>query len=325
MRHLFLVNPAAGKVDASHKIYTAARKLAEALGEPCEVRISTAPGDCKQLTRQAGQTGESVRVYACGGVGTFNEVVEGALGFPNLSVTSIPCGSGNDFIKQFRNPGAFYDLEAFRTVREDLWDVMDVSGRACINICSAGFDARIGTDIAAYRRMPLLGGSRAYTASIVVNLIRGVVKPCRVEFPDGTVIDEPMTLVCVCNGSWYGGGYHPVPEADSRDGYLDVLVVKKVSRLTVAKVIAAYQRGKYRDYPELIHYKRVKRVQISTPEEEPFNLDGELLRTKEVTVEARPGALRVFSPVAAWCDLCRNGDENSDESVRMIDKSVISE
>ena len=65
-------------------------------------------------------------------------------------------------------------------------------------------------------------------------------------------VDEQMTLACVCNGSWYGGSFHPVPEADSSDGLLDVLLVKKVSRLTVARVISAYQKGRYADYPELI-------------------------------------------------------------------------
>ena len=125
-------------------------------------------------------------------------------------------------------------------------------------------------------------------------------KPCRVELPDGQVFDEKMTLVCVCNGKWYGGGYNPVPTANNRDGILDVLVVKKVSRLTVARVISAYQKGQYEKFPHLISYFKTDSIRIITPEKEPVNLDGELLMAKDITIKLLPGKLRFFSPTAAW-------------------------
>lgn len=300
MHHLFLVNPVAGKSDKTQMITEGAQKLCAALGESYEIKVSACPGDLKRLAKEAGQTGVETRVYACGGDGSFNEVIAGGVGYENLSFTSVPCGSGNDYIKQFQNPEAFFRLENFQNVRTDQMDLMQAGDHLAANICSVGFDARIGTAIDAYRRHPFLSGSRAYTASVVVNLIKGVVKPCRVELPDGTVYDEKMTLVCVCNGSWYGGGYHPVPEANMQDGLLDVLVVKKVSRLTVARVIAAYKKGLYADYPHLIDHHRVTSVRLITPEPEPMNLDGELLRTNDLTISLLPGKLRFFSPVDAW-------------------------
>lgn len=300
MHHLFLVNPVAGKSDKTQMITEGAQKLCAALGESYEIKVSACPGDLKRMAKEAGQTGVETRVYACGGDGSFNEVIAGGVGYENLSFTSVPCGSGNDYIKQFQNPEAFFRLENFQNVRTDQMDLMQAGDHLAANICSVGFDARIGTAIDAYRRHPFLSGSRAYTASVVVNLIKGVVKPCRVELPDGTVYDEKMTLVCVCNGSWYGGGYHPVPEANMQDGLLDVLVVKKVSRLTVARVIAAYKKGLYADYPHLIDHHRVTSVRLITPEPEPMNLDGELLRTNDLTISLLPGKLRFFSPVDAW-------------------------
>ncbi len=300
MHHLFLVNPVAGKSDKTQMITEGAQKLCAALGESYEIKVSACPGDLKRMAKEAGQTCVETRVYACGGDGSFNEVIAGGVGYENLSFTSVPCGSGNDYIKQFQNPEAFFRLENFQNVRTDQMDLMQAGDHLATNICSVGFDARIGTAIDAYRRHPFLSGSRAYTASVVVNLIKGVVKPCRVELPDGTVYDEKMTLVCVCNGSWYGGGYHPVPEANMQDGLLDVLVVKKVSRLTVARVIAAYKKGLYADYPHLIDHHRVTSVRLITPEPEPMNLDGELLRTNDLTISLLPGKLRFFSPVDAW-------------------------
>ena len=300
MRHLFLINPTAGKADRSAEIAAEAQALFNQSGDTCEIRISSAQGDITRFAREAGADGVETRIYACGGDGTLNEAATGAQGYPNLSLTCYPTGSGNDFIRYFTNREAFYTLQNFQNVREFTSDLMRVNDRICVNICSAGFDARIGTAIDAYRRIPLLGGSRAYAASIVVNLLRGVVKPCRVELDDGQVFDENMTLCCICNGRWYGGGYNPIPEADMTDGILDVLVVKKVSRLTVAKVIAAYQKGQYADFPEIITRCSAKRVHITTPAPEPVNLDGELLTTADFTVEVLPQTIRLFTPEAAW-------------------------
>ena len=300
MRHLFLINPTAGSKDRSAEISRAAQALCQRLGEPCEVRISTHAGEIRDLSRQAGQSGQEVRIYACGGDGTLNEVVSGAADFDNVSVTSFPSGSGNDFIKQFSQPERFFDLANFAEVETRPVDLMDVSGNCCVNICSVGFDARIGTSIDAYRRHPLLSGPRAYHASVVVNLLKGVAKPCRVELEEGAVVEGDLTLVCVCNGSWYGGSYHPIPEANIQDGLLDVLTVKKVSRLTVARVIAAYQKGHYADYPQLISHFRTRSLRITTPEKEPMNLDGELLLSRDITVKLLPGKLKFFAPKGAW-------------------------
>ena len=300
MRHLFLINPHAGKSDRSAEISQAAKALCAGLGEPCEIVISQNPGELTEQARLAGASGQETRIYACGGDGTLNEVVAGACGFDSLSVTSFPCGSGNDFIKQFARPELFGDLSQFRQTETRRIDLIDAGGRKAANIVSVGFDARIGTSIDAYRRHPLLSGPRAYHASVVVNLLKGVSKPCRLELEDGVTVEGDLTLVCACNGSWYGGSYHPVPEASMFDGMLDVLAVKHVSRLTVAKVIGAYQKGKYADYPELISHYRTRSLRIVTPEEEPVNLDGELMMSRDLTVSVCPAALRFFAPAGAW-------------------------
>ena len=300
MEHLFLVNPCAGRADSTSRITEQAQALCRRLGEPCSIQVSTHAGELRELARAAGETGREMKLYACGGDGTLNEVASGAADFENLSITSVPCGSGNDFIKHFPQAGAFFDLQNFMQTETRRIDLISVGDSYAVNICSVGFDARIGTSIDAFRRHPLLSGPRAYHASVAVNLFKGVSKPCRVELEDGTVEEGDMTLVCVCNGSWYGGSYHPVPEADLFDGLLDVLVVKKVSRLTVARVIGAYQKGRYAEYPQLISRYQTRSLRIATPEPEPMNLDGELLRTRDSVIRVLPEKLRFFAPAAAW-------------------------
>lgn len=111
MKHLFIINPAAGSRDRTAD-YT--KKIKEAFQDrkdTYEIVVSGAPGDCQKLTRQAAQTGEEYRVYACGGDGTLNEVVQGAAGYSNVAVTAFSGGSGNDFTKLFDDPKAFFNID----------------------------------------------------------------------------------------------------------------------------------------------------------------------------------------------------------------------
>ena len=78
-------------------------------------------------------------------------------------------------------------------------DLISCNDDIALNICSVGLDARIGTDVSNYKRLPLLHGFRAYAASTVVNVIRGISEHYVVEV-NGETINDDFTFVCVCSG-----------------------------------------------------------------------------------------------------------------------------
>ena len=295
MKHIFIINPAAGSrdrtADYSEKIHTACHQR----NLNYEIQVSSAPGECFRLAREAAQTGEEVRLYACGGDGTLNEVASGAAGFSNAAVTVFSGGSGNDFVKIFSEPTAFFDLERLLDAEEATFDMIRCNDDIALNICSVGLDARIGTDVANYKRLPLLHGFRAYAASTVVNVVRGISEHYVIEV-NGRVIDGHKTMICVCNGRFYGGGFNPVPEADPADGLLDVLVVEKVSRLQVPGVIGKYKSGQYKKLPHLVEHLRTDKLTIRCDQETPINLDGELRLAKTVEFSLAEEKLRFFYP-----------------------------
>ena len=98
MKHLFIINPAAGSRDRTQEYAPMIRKACNTRDLDFDIVISQCPGDCTRIAREAAQTGEEIRLYACGGDGTLNEVVAGAAGFPNAAVTVFSSGSGNDFV-----------------------------------------------------------------------------------------------------------------------------------------------------------------------------------------------------------------------------------
>lgn len=296
MKHLFLINPAAGKYDHTYECTEKVHAAAREAGLNYAIQVSHQAGDLRRFAREACETGEALRLYACGGDGSLNEVVCGAAGFPNAALTHIPLGSGNDFIKIFSDPARFRDLPALFDGEEAAFDLIRCGkDHYAINICSIGFDARIGTEIVRYKRLPGVTGSGAYILSAAVNFIRGIHAPYTVEI-DGEVFEGRRSMISICSGRFYGGGFCPVPEAEPDDGMLDVLLVAPVSRLQVPKVINPYKHGHYRDYPELFRHFRAKEITVRCEKESVVNLDGEAVFTKEAHFSVVPQGIRFFYP-----------------------------
>ena len=295
MKHLFIINPAAGSRNRTQEYSDVIHKVCRARKLRYEIRVSTAPGEAIRIAREAAQTGEELRLYACGGDGTLNEVVAGAAGYDNAAVTVFSGGSGNDFVKLFDEPKAFFDLHRLMDAEEAVFDLIDCNGDIALNICSVGLDARIGTDVSNYKRLPLLHGFRAYAVSAAVNVVKGIGEHYVVEV-NGEVIDGNHTFVCVCNGRYYGGGFNPIPEADPSDGMLDVLVVKEVSRAQVPALIGKYKNGRYKELSHVARYIRTDRVKITCDKPTPINLDGELRMAREIEMQVAKQKIRFFYP-----------------------------
>ena len=295
MEHIFIINPAAGSRDRTEDYSSVIRKVCGEKGVDYRIEVSAAPGDCTRIAREAAQTGKPVRLYACGGDGTLNEVAAGAAGWDNAAVTVFSGGSGNDFVKLFDDPKAFFDLERLMDCQEVVFDMIRCNEDLSLNICSVGLDARIGTDVSKYKRLPLLSGFRAYALSTVVNLFKGIAEHYAVEI-NGEVVDGRQTFVCVCNGRFYGGGFNPVPEADPTDGKLDVLLVKEVKLWQVPGLIGKYKNGQYRKIPHVVRHLQTDKITIRCDRPTPINLDGELRTAQTVTMSLAEEKLRFFYP-----------------------------
>ena len=103
-------------------------------------------------------------------------------------------------------------------------------------------------------------------------------------------------MICACNGRYYGGGFNPVPFADPCDGMLDVLLVKKVSRLQVPGVVGKYKAGRFQELPQLVRHFRVKELTIHCDKPTPINLDGELRTAESVHIQVAQEKVRFFYP-----------------------------
>ena len=112
----------------------------------------------------------------------------------------------------------------------------------------------------------------------------------------------------VCNGRTYGGGFYAAPEAQPDDGWLDVFIIRRVGRLTIARLLGMYKGGKhFRDgalteqaKPYFL-YRRAKCVSLRPADGRgPIvaTADGECAPCEAITARLRPLAGRVLLPKA---------------------------
>ena len=296
MRHLFIINPAAGKKASTIEL----DKLLTTLSFDHEVVYTKEAGDAEVITRTAAETGEELRIYACGGDGTLNEVVNGAAGFDNVAITCVPKGTGNDFLKIF-GPNyreQFYDLEALSVGPQTPFDLIDCNGKLGIDMVCAGVDARIGAGVHRYKRWHFVSGMGAYVLSLIENVLKGISRPLHAEMGD-RVLDGPSALLCICNGRYYGGGFMPVPEAMPDDGVLDMLHVNKVSLYQLPALLGKYAKGRYKELPKFVTDYHGQSISFSSDEEITAVVDGEIIRGKAFTVRLSERKVNFFYPAYA--------------------------
>ncbi|MCI9156702.1 MAG: YegS/Rv2252/BmrU family lipid kinase [Lawsonibacter sp.] len=298
MRHLFIINPAAGKKETTAQL----EELLDRLSFPHAVAYTEREGDARRFTEEAARLGEPVRVYACGGDGTLNEVVNGAAGHDHMAVTNVPKGTGNDFLKIF-GPDyrtLFYDLEGLAVGPQIPFDLIDCNGHLGLDVVCAGVDARIAADVHRYKNWRFVSGIGAYILSLVENvLFKGIARPISVHMGEIAWENQPASLLCVCNGRYYGGGFMPVGDAMPDDGVLDMLLVRKVSLPTFLRLVGQYARGQYKRYPELIFAHHGQSVALSAGEPITVVVDGEVMRDTAFTIRLSEKKVNFFYPAGA--------------------------
>ena len=297
MKHVLLINPRAGKRDQTARLRGLADRLA-AHGLKVSCLLTDRLGGAEAIARALAETGEPVRIYACGGDGTVHEAANGIAGYENAAMTVIPTGTGNDFLKNFGPDAAkFSDPENLWDGPDFPLDLIDCNGRYCLTIACSGIDARIADSV--HRYGGLLSGRGSYLLSVAVNfLFKPIGRRWRVEL-DGEVLEDDFALVSMCNGRYYGGGSMPVPQARMDDGVLETILVKNVPKATFARLFPAYSAGDCWKFPHIARVVTARQVSITAcPGEEDIVtcLDGESMRSQSVTLRLADRQVNFFGP-----------------------------
>lgn len=309
-KHVFLLNPAAGQGQAVG-MRRQIEEISARLSLDTEIYETKEELDAEVFTSQLVKNRDEdtiIRIYACGGDGTANEILNALIGHENMELAVIPMGTGNDFVRNFGEVESFRDLEKQMTADTVKTDVIGYTwkrkgfscSRYCINMFNIGFDCNVVEMAAKLKKKPLISGSMAYLAGVAAMLVKMKGADLKVEFEDGDVFDGKMLLIAVANGCFCGGGVKGVPKALTDDGLMDISLIKKCSRRKFVSLFPKYARGEHleaKGADRLVIYKKSRKLKITANGASfTFSTDGELTKAKEIEFEIVPEAVDFTVP-----------------------------
>ena len=295
MKHLFIVNPAAGKGRAIN-IVPKIHALFENMDEPYFIELTKGNGDATEIARRYTST-DDYRVYSVGGDGTLNEVLNGMID-SNSSLADLPLGSGNDFIKSICKNGYGDDiLEKTVFGTEQFIDVGKINDRYFLNISSAGLDGVITQNAHRFKKLPLFPSHLAYLASILVTLWTYKSTVLDITIDDKTIQQKSLMLT-IGNGQYYGGGMNVLPYADISDGLFEICLVNHVSRFTILRLFPQLMKGNHvnEKYSHFISFYKGNKITLNSTDNFTMNIDGEILCNNTATFDIIEKKLKFVIP-----------------------------
>ncbi len=300
MHTLVILNPWAGRGRGARFRGAVARGLKDA-GAAFDLVETTGPGHAMGLAREAVTAGVT-RILCAGGDGTIHEVANALCGLPPAedgatpaALGCIPLGTGNDFAKLVgvfgQPPGVA--IPRMLNAAIDRFDVGHALGEYFDNIFGVGFDAETVRHANRIRR---LKGVAVYLVSIYRTFMTFRAPELEVAATEHRESGAMMMLAANIGVSG-GGSFYLTPQADPRDGLLDVCLIRKVGLGTFLTAVPKVMKGTHTNLDEVTLF-RTASVTIRSTDGRPLlvQLDGELRETgvTEVDVTVVPGRLRVL-------------------------------
>jgi diacylglycerol kinase (ATP) len=277
------------------------RQHLDRIATQATLKLTTGPGDARRLATEAVMQGFTT-VVAAGGDGTVNEVLNGfgdaPGGFEQARFAVLPLGTVNVFARELGvplKPAAAWDcIVRGKESRIDLPQVQFENNGAThtryfAQLAGAGLDAR-AVELVAWELKKRVGP----LAYVLAGMQALLGTPAKITVKAGEQTAEGG-LVLIGNGRLYGGTFRVFPQADLRDGLLDVCVFPRVNWLTLARCAPPLLlRGRLP--ASSVRVFQAKSILLTAPTRTPMEVDGELLGTLPATFSLAPSKLRVIIP-----------------------------
>lgn len=298
MKTIFVINPKAGNGKNIEKLKKYIKDSSEQLKADVEIYVTKAVGDAKKFVEQHCKTKGSARFIACGGDGTLSEVLNGAIGQEGTEIGVMPIGTGNDFCRNFFGKGNFMSAISQMSGESVKCDAIryhtyfegtEKTGYSA-NMFNIGFDCNVADLTNTIKKKSFVFGSFAYILSIFAILIKKKGANLQMELDGNVKHKGKLLLTSIANGCFCGGGVMSNPLADVNDGFINLNIIRDVSRLKLLTLLPRYMKGTHirmKNIENVIFNSRCKKVVI-TPDGGNMRLciDGEIIDagTTEFTI-----------------------------------------
>ena len=288
-RTLVILNPTAGSPESLRDW----QERVESIARDCPIRVTSHPGEAEALARHAVEEGFA-RIVAAGGDGTVNHVANGIAG-SDAALGLLPMGTVNVFAMELGLPShnlkLCWDIIEGANVR--LVDLPSANGKYFVQLAGVGLDAQVvkETSLALKRSF----GPLSYLISAAHIAARQPPK-LFVESENASV--DEGSFVLIGNGRLYGGPFPFFKHARIDDGLFDVVVFKRLGYLEIIKYLQDVVFSSDIRVPE-IEYFQTRRLRVTSEQDVPVEIDGELAGNCPVDFQVQKKALRVLAPLPA--------------------------
>ena len=243
------------------------------------------------------------RIIVVGGDGLLNEAVNGIMGAiegnfsSNFALGIVPTGAGNNFAKEL---GIKNIKEAFSVIKQNkkiLVDLGKVNDRYFANCVSFGFDAlinKIANDLKT--KYQFLPRNLSYLLTAIGKIIIGIPN-FPVQIKGEKNYQNKVILAAITNSPSYGGIFKINPNAIINDGKLNLCYITPLGRIRAFEILFRATKGTHINLPEVKIFQFSSPLTISSPENLPFETDGEVFAPeKKYQIEVLPKILPILVP-----------------------------
>lgn len=273
MNYIFIINPTSGN-NKGIEVGKVIEEYCKSIKVQYKIIYTNKNNDAKNIA-ESYKSYENSIIYSVGGDGTLNEVING-IANSKVKLGLIPIGTGNDFYKT---------LIDFKGDKIDLGKVND---KYFINIASLGLDAEIANYANKLKKYNL-PNNIVYVSSLAKNYFS--YKPIKLGINN---IYKDTTILTICNGKYYGGGFKIAPNSKLNDGMFDVFDVKSLNKLEIINLLAKLVKAKHIGDKNINFYK-TDSLYVNSSIPINCNIDGEIIKGNYFNFSIEKEAINIDS------------------------------
>jgi len=282
---IVILNPAARSERARRW-----RSRVETVARGATICATSRSGEAESMARHAAAEGFEI-IVAAGGDGTVNEVVNGIAG-TSAALGLLPMGTMNVFATELGLPATNLALcwKIIQAQHTRLVDLPRANNKHFVQLAGVGLDAQVVKETSLTFKRSF--GPLSYLVSAAQIAAR---RPPRLLIESGNAVTDEGSFVLVGNGRLYGGPFPFFKHALIDDGLLDVVVFKQLGYLEIIKYLQNVLFSSEIRLPE-VEYFQTKQLRVSSEEDVPVEIDGELVGRCPVQFQVHEQKLRVLVP-----------------------------
>lgn len=303
MRHIFIINPVAGRKNITERVQKEIEGVCARRGINPLIFISEYNGYERFISEKMCSlfTDEDIRFYCVGGSGTLVQTLSGIDDGKNRQIACYPSGLTNDFLKCYRGVNrGFTNIEALLDGRIDEMDYIKVMGH-----CKSLDFINIGLSNSMFdtESLPELAGLSSSTIGYGLAISYDMIRTHSAEYDisvDGKDYSGTYSMILCMNGRCLGGRIYPSKNAKPNDGVMNILLFRGDHKTNQSASFLKFYLGNEKGAEDYYTEIKGRRMIISRKDHRRIilNCDGDGFTPSDTTLDIRliPAGVHFVAP-----------------------------